>query len=393
MNFESFVGNPETKAQLAAAVDSGRFPHALLLEGPEGSGKRTLAALLAKAAVCQAPEGEKPCGVCPGCVKAAAGAHPDIRLAGGDGAARSFHIDVVRELRESAYVLPNEAPRRVMILAGAQGMTEQAQNALLKVLEEPPSHALFLLTCENRSSLLPHRPVPVQCLTLGPVAEEEALPLLRSGCPIRRGEELRRSFRLFGGLIGRTLQGLEDGTFQRVLELAPRLAEAVAAPDELTLLRATAPLERQGRHGRCAERDTPDFPRRLNTAVPRGFTQYLVPFRQPGNGGQAGRGADPAAADGPAVRDGGAAGRPAAQHQSHPAADPAVRPAAGRGRQMSGFINNIKPRREAIHGCYHRRPIQKYGKGLLFRSRRAYAGKKGDRVVVEPPAAWNAARS
>ncbi len=244
MNFESFVGNPETKAQLAAAVDSGRFPHALLLEGPEGSGKRTLAALLAKAAVCQAPEGEKPCGVCPRLCQGGGRGPPDIRLAGGDGAARSFHIDVVRELRESAYVLPNEAPRRVMILAGAQGMTEQAQNALLKVLEEPPSHALFLLTCENRSSLLPHRPVPGAVPDPGPRGGGGGPPLLRERLPDQEGEELRRSFRLFGGLIGRTLQGLEDGTFQRVLELAPRLAEAVAAPDELTLLRATAPLEK-----------------------------------------------------------------------------------------------------------------------------------------------------
>lgn len=87
MNFESFAGNPEAKAQLSAAVDGGHFPHALLLEGPAGSGKRMLAALLAKAAVCVAPAGEKPCGACSGCLKAAAGAHPDIRTEGGDGAA------------------------------------------------------------------------------------------------------------------------------------------------------------------------------------------------------------------------------------------------------------------------------------------------------------------
>ena len=73
MNFESFAGNPEAKAQLSAAVDGGHFPHALLLEGPAGSGKRMLAALLAKAAVCVAPAGEKPCGACSGCLKAAAG--------------------------------------------------------------------------------------------------------------------------------------------------------------------------------------------------------------------------------------------------------------------------------------------------------------------------------
>lgn len=72
MRFEGFAGNEAAKRQLAADIDAGRFPHALVLEGPQGSGRRTLARLLAKAAVCQGA-GDKPCGVCPGCVKAAAG--------------------------------------------------------------------------------------------------------------------------------------------------------------------------------------------------------------------------------------------------------------------------------------------------------------------------------
>ena len=238
MRFGDFAGNAALKKQLAAEIDAGRFPHALLLEGPVGSGRRTLALQIARAAVCTG-DGERPCGDCPACRKSA---HPDVTVYGGDGTALT--VDTVRRLRQDAFVMPNEAPFRVLILADAQTMTPQAQNALLKILEEPPMHVLFILTCENRAQLLETVRSRCVCMTLRPVEWEEALPLLHRRLPQVPEEELRKAHALFGGVIGQTVAGVTDGTLRQVLELTPLMAAAVIAPQEVTLLRLTAALEK-----------------------------------------------------------------------------------------------------------------------------------------------------
>lgn len=237
MRFGELVGNERVKRQLAADIDSGRFPHALLVEGEQGSGRRTLARAVARAATCYS-DGEKPCGICDACKKSE---HPDITFYGEEGA---ISVDMVRDLRQEAYVMPNEAPRRVMILCDAQNMLPAAQNALLKILEEPPRHVVFILLCENRTQLLETIRSRCVCVTMEAVDWDEAAPVLRAKLPRVDEEELLRAHNLFGGRIGRVLDGMQDGTFRRVLELTPQFAEAVIAPTELTLLRLTGTLEK-----------------------------------------------------------------------------------------------------------------------------------------------------
>ena len=167
MQFPNFAGNQEIKQLLDHMFTEGRLPHAIILQGEDGLGKRMLAEIIASAAVCSAGE-KAPCGKCPGCIKAAAGSHPDIHRAQGTGASRSFHVEEIRFIRSDVYKKPHEARYRVYLLFGAHTMSVQAQNALLKVLEEPPEYALlsspaplpllFFPLCapEHRSFPLPH---------------------------------------------------------------------------------------------------------------------------------------------------------------------------------------------------------------------------------------------
>lgn len=154
LDFSGFSGNDEVKSLLSLAFEEGRFPHAVILEGSQQSGKNELARILARASVCQGLN-EKPCGRCPGCVKAQAGSHPDITVLDGETDPRAFPIDAIRKIRSDAYIKPNEAPCRVFVLLGAQNMAEVSQNALLKVFEEPPENVRFILTVSSSSALLP----------------------------------------------------------------------------------------------------------------------------------------------------------------------------------------------------------------------------------------------
>lgn len=153
LSLHSVSGSEDVKHSLALLFEEGRLPHAMILEGPQKE-RNGLAAALAKASVCTG-SAERPCGKCPGCIKAKAGSHPDIFTLDGDADPRAFPIDAIRSIRSDAYIKPNEADCKVYLLYGAQNMSEASQNALLKVFEEPPENVRFLLTASSAAALLP----------------------------------------------------------------------------------------------------------------------------------------------------------------------------------------------------------------------------------------------
>lgn len=138
----------DAKEVLKGVIGSGRIPHAILLENaPEQA-----AYDIARAAVCSSDE--PPCMVCSDCIKADAHTHPDIAVRRPDKNGR-YSIDFVRgDILSDAYILPNEAKRKVYIIFEADTLSVKCQNALLKTLEEPPEYAVFILCCPSRENLL-----------------------------------------------------------------------------------------------------------------------------------------------------------------------------------------------------------------------------------------------
>jgi len=243
MRFADFYGNNNAKEQLSGAFDNGRVPHALLIDGSEGSGKRTLARIIAQAAVCEGG-GELPCGHCRQCINAMGGNHPDITTYSGTGGARSFSVDTVRHVRLDAYVTPNDAAKKVYILMDVHNMTEQAQNALLKILEEPPSYVMFILTCCGRSRVLETVQSRCAIVTLGPVTEGETILALMSENPALDRLSALKAARLSGGIIGRAKKGLEEGSFSDAAALSTRFAAALCGYDQYKFLRLSGSLEK-----------------------------------------------------------------------------------------------------------------------------------------------------
>ena len=152
----------------------GRLSHAWLITGPAGSGKHALARALAQALVCTGEE--RPCGVCPHCTKVEQGIHPDVIAVSPAEGKRDILVDQVRSLRADAYVRPNEAQRKVYLIDPASTLNDSAQNALLKVLEEGPAYAAFLLIAEAAGQLLPTVRSRCEQLSLVPPVEESAPP-------------------------------------------------------------------------------------------------------------------------------------------------------------------------------------------------------------------------
>jgi len=152
--FSEFIGQEHIARTLSNAIASGIISHAYLFYGPKGSGKTTLARLFAKALNCQKrKEGEfEPCCECTSCIEIQEGRSMDLIEI---DAASHRGIDEVRELRDGIRFVPSKSKYKVYIIDEAHQLTKEAANALLKTLEEPPAHTIFILATTEVHKMIP----------------------------------------------------------------------------------------------------------------------------------------------------------------------------------------------------------------------------------------------
>ncbi len=242
MGFEQLLGNQRLKENLRASVGRGRISHGYLITGPQGAGKHTLARLLAAAIMCKHPQ--KPCLACPDCRKVMADTHPDF-ITVDDEEKATVSVNLIRQARADMYVRPNEADKKIYMIPRAMDMRTEAQNALLKVLEEPPAYGVFLLLADNPEKLLPtvrSRTVELKMQSLPSQILKDAL---KKEFPQAGETELDGAISRSGGYLGQAKKLLQQG--ESVSDKTRDFVKSYAGKDTLLLIQTLVPMEKMQR--------------------------------------------------------------------------------------------------------------------------------------------------
>jgi DNA polymerase-3 subunit delta' len=208
------LGQERAKRRLAAAFAPDRLGHAYLFTGPDGVGKTLLAQQAAQGLLCRGDVSPRPCGHCRDCRLFAHDAHPDFLLLQPEEDSRVIKIEQIRDLIRALSLMPVRGDRRAAVIRDADALTEEASNALLKTLEEPPASALLILTSSRPRALLPTLRSRCQEIRFEPLSPDHLRAILQASSPGLDEEDVAAAARLAGGSADRALQLIESGCLE-----------------------------------------------------------------------------------------------------------------------------------------------------------------------------------
>jgi DNA polymerase III subunit delta' len=203
------VLHSELKAYLDRQAAGGKLRHLYLLTGDEGIGKKTFARNMAKQLLCISENTNKPCNTCFSCRTFDAGTNADYLFIGSDS--RNILIEESRRVIEELSLKPINSKMKAVVIADAHKLTVQAQNSILKTIEEPPDHAVIIMTCTDKELLLETIVSRAFHFALKPQENDVIIDALRSATPF--------SLRYGGGNIGRTAESLDSRFTEKRMEV------------------------------------------------------------------------------------------------------------------------------------------------------------------------------
>jgi len=238
MPFRAITGHRPVLELLARASAQGTLPPSLLFSGPEGVGKRTAAIALAQALNCERPPafgpGRDACGECAACTRIARGVHADV-LVIEPGDSGSIKTEQVRDAIDRSAYRPFEGKRRVVVIDGADQLVLNAQDAILKTLEEPPSASVFVLVTDRPDVLLPTVRSRCQRLRFGPLTPSEVADVLMRDHGMSE-PAARAAAAASDGSIGRAIDGSAEDAMEARDDAARLLQGAAASADPVRRL-------------------------------------------------------------------------------------------------------------------------------------------------------------
>ncbi len=232
--FHDILGNDMIKEHFRKAIENNKVSHAYILSGEEGMGRRSLADAFAMTLLCE-QGGTEPCMVCHSCKQVLAGTHPDLIYVT-HSKPGSIGVDDVREqIGDTIMIRPYSSPYKIYIVEDAEKMTTQAQNALLKTIEEPPSYAVLILITTNEEVFLPT--ILSRCVTLSlkPLQDSMIKDYLKETLGTSEKEaEIATAFAR--GNLGRAIRLADSGEFKELYQKVMTLLRNIDTMDIAALL-------------------------------------------------------------------------------------------------------------------------------------------------------------